>query len=116
MKTALILLLLLQAFALAGPVCGNHLTTAESMDCCEKGHSHDTAGMRDDHATACCSSCNTGKTQILKQQGPVHPVIVPATEIVSVEISNDLPWWIDSFDPSISPSPPIFLLDRSLRI
>ena len=118
MKTVLIVLLILQAVAMAGPVCGNHLTTTESMDCCEKGHNHDGSGMRDDHATACCSTCDTGKTQILKKQDPIQPVVHALTfEVISAEVSDSLPTEIIGVRHSISPSPPdIFLLDRSFRI
>ena len=115
MKSVLIFLLILQAVALAGPVCGTHLTVAESMDCCEKGH-HQDSGMRDDHATACCSTCDTGKTQILKQQIPFQAVLVPQ-EFIPVETVDQVGFQSDFFQHSITPSPPdIFLADRSLRI
>jgi hypothetical protein len=117
MKKVLVFLLVLQAVALAGPVCGNHLTVSESMDCCEKGHNHDGSGMRDDHATSCCSSCDTGKTQLLKKQEPIQPVLTPAIELITIQTFGHLPYEIDAFQHSISPSPPdIFLFDRSLRI
>jgi hypothetical protein len=118
MRIALVFALILQAIALAGPVCGNHLTTAESMDCCEKGHNHDGSGMRDDHSTSCCSSCETGKTQILKRQEPIQPVVQASIfEIPSVEVPDDLSDQTVLLQHSVSPSPPdIFLLDRSLRI
>jgi hypothetical protein len=117
MKIALVVLLILQAVALAGPVCGNHLTPAESMDCCEKGHDQNGGGMRDDHATNCCSTCDTGKTQILKRQDPIQPIVQSvAIEIIPVagtEILTD----VVTFQQPVTPSPPdIFLLDRSIRI
>lgn len=117
MKIALIALLILQAVALAGPVCGNHLTPAESMDCCEKGHSQNGGGMRDDHSTNCCSTCDTGKTQILTRQDPVQPVVHSvAIEITSVA-GSDILTEIVTVQQPVTPSPPdIFLLDRSLRI
>jgi hypothetical protein len=117
MKIALIVLLVLQAIALAGPVCGTHLTTAESMDCCQKGHNHDSAGMRDDHATACCSTCGTGKVQLLKQQESIQPALDATVELVSVEILVHPADKVEFSEGSVSPSPPdIFLFDRSLRI
>lgn len=117
MKIVLIFFLVLQAVALAGPVCGTHLTTAESMDCCQKGHNHESAGMRDDHATACCSTCGTGKVQILKQQESIHTPLDATVELVSVEILVHPSERVEFFECSVSPSPPdIFLFDRSLRI
>ena len=116
MKKIIVFLLVLQAVALAGPVCGNHLTVAESMDCCEKGHNEAGSGMRDDHATACCSTCDTGKTQILKKQEPVQPIPGPTVELFTVQTLAHLSHVV-GFQQSVSPSPPdIFLFDRSLRI
>ena len=117
MTKILIFLLVLQAVALAGPVCGNHLTVAESMDCCEKGHNEDSSGMRDDHATACCSTCDTGKTQIVKKQEPVQPIPAPISELFTLQTLAHLPFEFETFQQSVSPSPPdIFLFDRSFRI
>lgn len=117
MKSVLIFLLILQAVALAGPVCGTHLTVAESMDCCEKGHNRDGDGMRDDHATTCCSTCDIGKVQILKQQIAFQAVLVSTEEFIPVQTLDPVAFQIESFHQFISPSPPdIFLADRSFRI
>jgi hypothetical protein len=120
-KFLLILLLALQSFAYGGPVCGNHSSTMESMDCCKKGHDQmGTAAAGDSHAEDCCSTCDMGKASSVKAQKQ-QPLVVDA--LVSV-ISFDVPATASNVRQlecehqqfhSYSP-PEIFLLNESFRI
>ena len=118
MKTALILLLVLQFVVLAGPVCGNHMTTAESMDCCEKGHQSEGKGIGDAHASDCCATCDIGKSQGTMRQDHNQPVPqLVVLHFVAANVATLPQMAVYGFDCPASPSPPdIFLLDRSLRI
>lgn len=118
MKAWLIILLILQVSALSGPVCGNHLTTAESMDCCKKGHHQDGTGLQDPHSAKCCATCDMGKAQGTRPHDSHHLVVQgDAVPVQFIEV-EDAPFinFADAQQFS-SPSPPdIFLLDRSIRI
>jgi len=122
MRIAVILMLLLQSFAFSGPVCGNHATTAESMDCCVKGHNAggDTA-FRDPHSRTCCASCDMGKASAIKRQdnGPTHILPAQVLSILSIPVMLNAAMPLASFDSKheYPPGPPdIFLIDRPLRI
>lgn len=83
MKATLIVLLLLQSFAYAGPVCGDHATTAESMACCEKGHNDDSEdSIGDSHSSSCCATCDMGKATAIKKQD--HQVLSPAWLLTAI--------------------------------
>jgi hypothetical protein len=122
-KVLLIILLLMQGFVYAGPVCGNHLTAMESMDCCKKGHVDLSAkGISDSAATSCCGTCGVGKAQLLKGQelnlSTFHTIASvdfepPAeTEILSAFVFYD--WHRQR--AYLSDPPKLFLLKESFRI
>jgi len=114
----LVLLLALQSVAYAGPVCGNHITTKESMDCCEKGHDQtEGAAAADSHSEECCSTCDLGKTNGIKLQ-KADPMITSAISsdfplLIAAPISH--PDWDPQRFHSYSP-PELFLLNESFRI
>jgi hypothetical protein len=125
MKLAVILLMLLQSYAFAGPVCGNHATTAESMACCEKGHNDDPGPtIGDSHSGKCCASCDMGKGSAIKRQENYSAKISvahlayegPLPQIENVELRYISPAFADSKHEYPPGSSEIFLLDRSLLI
>ena len=122
-KLAIFFLLVLQAFAYAGPVCGDHLTAAESMACCKKAHP-DTSGLSisDSDANACCGSCDMGKTQAIKRQDHLSlqniaflapAVFATASSIIVPELA--ISEWSQQKFTSHDP-PEILLLTQSFRI
>jgi hypothetical protein len=120
-KVLLIVLLALQSFAYAGPVCGNHVSTMESMDCCKTGHDQmGTAAAGDSHAEDCCSTCDMGKASSVKAQKQEPAVANTLVSLISFDIpasESDLrqqDWEHQQFH-SYSP-PEIFLLNDTFRI
>lgn len=123
MKTTLIVLLILQSFAYAGPVCGNHGTTAESMACCEKGHNDGSEdSIADSHSSSCCATCDMGKATAIKKQDQqllspawVLSAILPDNqELLTAAESVDSSWKNQKFT-SYSP-PQVFLLNATFLI
>jgi len=119
-----VVLLILQSFAYAGSVCGEHLTAAESADCCQRGHLSPSGKttLTDSTATSCCGSCDSSKTQFLKAQDLQMSAVYFVTNI-----SDDLvvmPEIVSSFifvnfhrrRTSHSDPPKLFLLKESFRI
>ena len=122
LKVLLILLLAMQSFAYAGPVCGNHVSTMESMDCCKKGHDRmgPSPAAGDSHAEDCCSTCDMGKASSVKAQKQ-EPLVTDATvSVVSFDVPvlalnvRQLECEHQQFH-SYSP-PEIFLLNETFRI
>ena len=120
----LVILLFLQSFAYAGSVCGEHLTAAESADCCQKGHISPSGKttLTDSTATSCCGSCDSSKSQLLKRQD----LQISAVHIVT-NISDDVvvmpkvvsPFVFADFHrrrASHSDPPKLFLLKESFLI
>ena len=122
MRIAVILLLLFQSFAFSGPVCGNHATTAESMDCCVKGHNDgDGPAFRDPHSGTCCASCDMGKASAIKRQdnGSRHILAAQVLSILSIPEMQNAAMPVAFFDAKHEYPPgsrQIFLIDRPLRI
>jgi hypothetical protein len=90
MKVLVIVALLLQIFIFSGSLCGNHVTTSESMACCEKGHNDGAAGIHDPHSATCCASCDMGKTSAIKPQDHVY---IEVTQAIS---STIIPFMLDT--------------------
>ena len=126
-KPAIVILLILQSYVYAGPVCGHHSTMAESMDCCENGHNlvaTDNPDLNNAHSESCCASCDMGKGLAIHQRQrislsahldaqavlPVESTIV-APPFLSV---SGLVWRQQKFG-FYSP-PEIFLLNQSFLI
>ena len=120
-KVLLILVLALQSFAYAGPVCGNHVSTMESMDCCKKGHDRmETASAGDSHAEDCCSTCDMGKASSVKAQKQEQLLVEVAVSTISFDVpmvstnvrqQNWEPRQFHSYSP-----PEIFVLNETFRI
>jgi hypothetical protein len=119
MKILMVVTLLLQSLAFSGVVCGNHVTTAESMACCEKGHNDGASGIHDPHSATCCASCDMGKTSAIKRQ---DHVFIEVTQTIS---STIIPLMLDTKETQFSfelkhEYPPggseILLLKQTLRI
>jgi len=122
MRVVVVFMLLLQSFAFSGPVCGNHATTAESMDCCVKGHNDSRApAFRDPHSGKCCASCDMGKASAIKRQDndPTQISVARALSILSIPVMHNLAMPVAFLDAKheYPPGPPeISLIDRPLRI
>src|SRR5262245_42497560 len=120
LKVLLVLLLAMQSFAYAGPVCGNHTTTMEAMDCCKKGHVEKTSTAGDTHAEECCGTCDMGKASGLKAQKQDTVLINSLVSILSFEValsvshSQPQEWGPQQFQ-SYSP-PLIYLLNDTFLI
>lgn len=124
-RITIILILVMQSFLYAGPVCGNHITTAESMACCEKGHgdSGDGPFIVDDHANSCCATCDMGKAQAIDRQKGKQlllnsqdalPAFSSSIPITGISESLETDWSYQKF--SSFSSPELFLLKQSFRI
>ena len=124
MKTGILLILvLLQPFVYAGPVCGNHLTAAESMACCESGHSNAAkTGITDNSSNSCCGSCDFSKAQLLKRHelnlAALHLATpLPSIPIVESERLADLAFYdFHRQKAYLSDPPEAFLLNETFRI
>ena len=124
-KLAIILFVLLQSYVYAGPVCGTHATTAESMACCIDGHqSADVAGLKNADAASCCGSCDTTKGSIVRQRQDTNVVPVLAADAFLQSTldgaATELPVSFDFVSNhqrfrSVSP-PSLFILNQSLLI
>ena len=124
-RLAIVILLILQSYVYAGPVCGNHATTVESMACCENGHPTDTApAMGDSHSESCCATCDMGKGSAIprRQKDSFSPAMDPhavlppvlAHIVPELSLSFDFVWKQEKFG-SYTP-PELFLLNQSFLI
>lgn len=122
-KVAILLFVLLQASAYAGFACGNHLTAAETMDCCKKGHTDpNELSISDSDANACCGSCEIGRNQAIKRQDrvlslndlTVAPAVLPTVCVVTVPEVASSEWSEQKF--ILLKPPEILLLTQSFRI
>ena len=120
MKLLLVIALLAQLFAFAGPVCGNHVSTKDSMACCEKGHNDRKDGIHDPHSAACCNSCDMGKTAGIKKQEVVSVQLAEKASALEVPAVHTMGVWSIFFRDAKHEYPPgrsdIPLLKQPLRI
>ena len=118
----LLLVLVLQSFAYAGPICGNHLTAAESMACCESGHQKTAHhGITDSGSATCCGNCDLGTAQVIKRQEQNHSSVqsavmhvqIPAIAELDSERAYENP---HRKKPASTNRPEAFLLNQSFLI
>src|SRR5262245_8784795 len=123
MRVAILLfVLVLQLFAYVGPICGDHLTAAESMDCCKKGHIDATTAVTENSAASCCGSCDFSKAQVIRRQelnlSALHFVApVSFDPVITTEPTSDFTFFnFHKRKDSLSDPPEVFLLVESFRI